>query len=233
MRRILIAIFLFCSIFITAGCGSILLAMLDPGAEQSEQRESVVRTDDADPEPTSTPDTSASSQEPPAGREPGTQNTTPDSSGITFEEDDWPMIEPYIYGGPIQVGVPVYGVISESKNFHQFTLSITEGREVFGLSLVITADSDEEFEIYFSEAYDGVPHMTTWNSFYESSAFVSVEGRTMTITYPCAIYTLGEVSWQINCPEYQWGDGPEDPYPSDLRLHFRFFLDPEAEGSFT
>jgi len=147
-----------------------------------------------------------------------------------FDHAGWPMISQNVFGGVIQVGVPVTGVISEDRNFHQFSLTIPSGHtETFGLTLVITASTDEEFEIFFAEYFYTEPWIMSWNDFYEHSEFVEINGRTMTITYPGYDYFEGTFYWEFNCPEYQWGDGPEDPNPSDLKLHFSFFLDPDAE----
>ena len=152
--------------------------------------------------------------------------------GVSFDLPGWPSIGQYQFGGPIQIGVPVTGVISESMNFHRFTLTIPQGRnEFFGVTLTITANSDEFFEIYFAEYYYDNPWGSWWYDFYDQSDYVKIEGRTMTISYLGFFYPEGTFHWEFNCPEYQWGDGPDDPNQSDLKLHFSLFLDPDAENA--
>ena len=144
----------------------------------------------------------------------------------TSQEDNWPLIELGIYGGPIKIGFPVSGVISNEKNLHQFTLLHTDmpTSEHFGIKLVITADSDEEFEINFCEYFAGSGlHFGGWHSKYENKEHVTIKGRTMTIKYPIAKYPRDDYVWQINCPEYQWEDG------SNMKLNFTFLLDQDAE----
>ena len=149
---------------------------------------------------------------------------------ISFEHVGWPMIYPNIFGGSIQVGVPVTGVINEDRNFHTFTMTIPAGEsETFGLTLILTANSDEEFEMYFLESDEFHFYIMMFFDFYEYSDYMEINGRTMTITFPGWEYPEGVYTWSFNCPEYQWGDGPEDPNPSDLKLHFSFLLDPDAE----
>ena len=216
------------------GCGSLLLHMLDPDGRLSEmespdkqpgQMEQAERADiDEQDDPTSEKAPQKVLPEASSGSDTGT------SDDISFDHDGWPMIAQNVFGGSIQVGVPVTGVISEYMNFHQFTLVIDRGRsETFGLTLVITADSDEQFEIFFAEYYNDQPLIMSWNDFYEHSEHVEINGRTMIITYQAYEYPDGTFMWEFNCPEYQWGDGPDDPNPSDLRLHFSFLLDPDAE----
>ena len=238
-KTICILVILCTTLFFTAGCASVLLYMLAPGGESADAEQSVLQA-----EQTSQTQQAASSetqvavapipsppeisQVPEAARKPET-----DASGVTsFDYDVWPMIAPNVFGGSIEIGVPVTGMISESTNFHRFTLVVPPDTiETFGLTLVVTADSDELFEIFFSEFYYDQPLILDWIDFYTDSSFLEIDGRTMTITYPGYDYPEGTFIWEFNCPEYQWRDGPDDENPSDLKLLFWFLLDPDAECS--
>jgi len=219
-----ILIFICCTILIfTSGCNGLLMQLLSPDAERSDAGSSDNQKEQNLPDEQTSNPPKQDTALPPAS-----DDKTPD--GISFDHAGWPMIEQNVFGGSIQVGVPVTGVISEEKNFHRFSLYIPEQQsETFGLILILTANTDEYFEIFFAEYYNNEPLIMSWNSFYEQSEHVVIDGRRMTITYPgVEYYGGGAFTWEFNCPEYQWGDGPEDPNPSNLKLHFTFLLDPES-----
>jgi hypothetical protein len=151
--------------------------------------------------------------------EPEPQTTTADS---------WGEVEPGVYGGNIKVGETVTGVISRDKNYHKFTLPYTEmeSSDYFGIKLVLTADMDEDFEVFLSETIGGFEGYSEWfqKSVPGEGASVTTEGRTVTIITPVQKYVIEDIAWQFNCPEYQWGDGPDDPNPSNMKLNFSFTI---------
>ena len=153
--------------------------------------------------------------------------------GQSFDLPPWPMVAPYTYGGMVKVGEPVYGVMTEENNIHRFSLVIPEGTsEFFGVTLTITASTDEGFEIIFNEYfYDEYWGGALFSTYYpmDFPEVMDFRGRTMTITFPGYEYLDGLYNWEFNCFENQWSDGPDDPNPSDLKLHFAFFLNPDTE----